>query len=49
MLVVQRTTVQLMLTLEVLLGLNSKQGDLTAAFIHAEIPEKEKVYVEITR
>ena len=38
-----------MLILEVLLGLKSKQSDVTAAFLHEEIPENEKVYVEITR
>ena len=47
--VVQWTTVQLMLILEVLLGLKSNQGDVTTEFIHADIPEYEKVYVEIPR
>jgi hypothetical protein len=32
--VVQWTTICLMLILEVLLGLKSKQGDVTAAFLH---------------
>jgi len=45
--VVQWTTVRLMLILEVLLGLKSKQGDVTAVFLHAEIPEGEKVYVDM--
>ncbi|KAL7465925.1 hypothetical protein ACHAXS_006230 [Conticribra weissflogii] len=46
--VVQWTTVRLMLILEVLLGLKSKQGDVTAAFLHADIPEDgEKVYVKM--
>ena len=43
--VVQWTTIRLMLILEVLLGLKSKQGDVTAAFLHAKLPEDEEVYV----
>ena len=34
-----------MLILEGLLGLKSKQGDVTAAFLHAKLPEDEEVYV----
>ena len=45
--VVQWTTVRLLLILEVLLQLKSKQGDVTAAFLHAELDEKEKIYVEM--
>ena len=45
--VVQWTTVRLMLILEVLLDLKSKQGDVTAAFLHAHLDEDEKVYVEM--
>jgi hypothetical protein len=45
--VVQWTTVRLMLILEILLQLKSKQGDVTAAFLHADLDEKEKVYVEM--
>ena len=45
--VVQWTTVRLMLILEVLLGLKSKQGDVTAAFIHANLGEYEKVFVDM--
>ena len=45
--VVQWTTVRLMLVLEVLLKLKSKQGDVTAAFLHADLSENEKVYVEM--
>ena len=41
--------IQLMLILEILMGLKSKQGDVAAVFIHADIPENEKVYVEIPR
>ena len=37
--VVQYTTVQLMLILEVLLGLKSKQGNVNAIFLHADIPD----------
>eukprot|EP00804_Cyclotella_cryptica_P019245 CCRYP_006143-RA/>CCRYP_006143-RA protein AED:0.10 eAED:0.10 QI:0/-1/0/1/-1/0/1/0/179 len=45
--VVQWTTVQLMLILEVLLKLKSKQGDITAAFVHADAEEGENIYVEM--
>ena len=45
--VVQWTTLRLLLILEVLLKLKSKQGDVTAAFLHAELNENEKVYVEM--
>ncbi len=44
--VVQWTTVCLMLILENLLGLKSKQVDVTAAFLHATLEESEKVYME---
>jgi hypothetical protein len=47
--VVQWTTVRLMLILEVLLDLKSKQGDVTAAFLHAQLDEGEEVYVEMPR
>jgi hypothetical protein len=45
--VVQWTTVRLMLILEILLQLKSKQGDVTAAFLHGELEENEKVYVQM--
>lgn len=45
--VVQWTTVRLLLILEILLQLKSKQGDVTAAFLHADLEENEKVYVEM--
>jgi hypothetical protein len=45
--VVQWTTVRLMLILEILLQLKSKQGDVTAAFLHGELGPDEKVYVEM--
>ena len=47
--VVQWTTVRLMLTLEVLLKLKSKQGDVTAAFLHADLGPDEKIYVRMPR
>ena len=36
-----------MLILEILLVLKSKQGEVTAAFLYAEISEGEKVYVNM--
>ena len=39
----------LMLILEVLLGLKSKQGDVTAAFLHANLGKGEKIFVEMPR
>ena len=36
-----------MLILEILLGLKSKQGDVTAAFLHGKLGEDKKVYVEV--
>jgi hypothetical protein len=45
--VVQWTTIRLMLILEVLLNLKSKQGDITAAFVHADVEEGENIYVEM--
>ncbi len=47
--VVQWTTVCLMLILEVLLGLNSKQGDVNAAFLHADLEEGVNVFVDMPR
>ena len=47
--VVQWTTVRLMLILEVLLGLKLKQGDVAAAFLHADLGEDEEVYVRMPR
>ena len=47
--VVQWTTVILILILEVLLGIKSKQGYVTAAFLHADIGEDEKVFVDMPR
>ena len=45
--VVQWTTIRLMFVLEVLLGLKSLQGDVTCAFLHADLEENEKVYVDM--
>ncbi len=44
---VQWTTVCLMLILENLLGLKSRQAGVTAAFLHSTFGEDEKVYVEM--
>jgi hypothetical protein len=45
--VVQWTTIRLMLILEILLGLKSKQGDVTCAFLHADLKPGENVYVDM--
>ena len=45
--VVQWTTIRLMFILEVLLDLKSKQGDVTCAFLHADLGPEETVYVEM--
>lgn len=45
--VVQWTTVCLMLIIKVLLGLKSKQGDVTAAILHAMLGEDEHVYCKM--
>ena len=45
--VVQCTTVRLMFIFEVLLGLKSKKGNVNYAFLHADIPENERVYAKI--
>ena len=39
----------LILIIEILLQLKSKQGDITAAFIHEKLEENEKVFVEIPK
>ncbi len=39
--------IRLMFILEVLLGLKSKQGDVTCAFLHAELAPDESVYVDM--
>ncbi len=39
--------IRLMFILEVLLGLKSKQGDVTCAFLHAGLAPDETVYVDM--
>jgi len=34
---------------EIPIGLKSKQGNVTAAFLHAKLPEGEKLYVDMPR
>ncbi len=38
-----------MLILEILLGLKSKQGDVSAEFLHADLEPGEEVFVEMPR
>eukprot|EP00956_Cyclotella_meneghiniana_P036232 scaffold123032_cov17-Cyclotella_meneghiniana.AAC.1 len=45
--VVQWTTVRLMLILEILFQLKSKQGDVAAAFVHGKLEDHEKVHIEM--
>ncbi len=45
--VVQWTMIRLMFILEILLGLKSMQGDVTCAFLHADLKENETVYVDM--
>ena len=45
--VVQWTTVRLLLILKILLKLKSKQGDVTAAFLHGKLEEGENIFVEM--
>jgi hypothetical protein len=45
--VVQWTTIRLMFVLEVLLGLKSLQGNVTCAFLQADLEEDKKVYVDM--
>jgi hypothetical protein len=45
--VVQWTTIRLMLILECVLGLVSKQGDVTCAFLHAILPNRKCVYIKM--
>ena len=45
--VVQWTTIWLMFILEVLLGLKSKQGDVTCAFLHTNLASDETFYVDM--
>jgi hypothetical protein len=45
--VVQWMTIRLMFVLEVLLGLKPLQGNVTCAFLHTDLKENEKVYVDM--
>ncbi len=45
--VVQWMTTQLMLVLECILGLYSKQDNITCAFLHTSLGEDEAVYIEM--
>ena len=45
--VVKWATIRLMFILEVLLGLKSKQGDVTCVFLHADLGHGETVYVNM--
>ncbi len=45
--VVQWTKIRLMFILEILLGLKSMQGDVTCAFLHADLEENETVYIDM--
>ncbi len=42
--VVQGTMISLMFIQEILLGLKSMQGDVTCAFLHADLDKNETVY-----
>jgi hypothetical protein len=46
-LVVQWTTIHLMFSLEVLLGLKSLQGNVICAFLHADLEENKKIYIDM--
>ena len=45
--VVMWVTIRLLLILECLLGLVSKQGDVECAFLHAHLEPEEKVYIDM--
>ncbi len=47
--VVQWSTIRIVLVLAVKLGFTSVQCDITAAFIHAHLPDTEEIYVEQPR
>ena len=47
--IVMWVTIRLLLILECLLGLVSKQGDVTCAFLHVHLPEGEDVYLHMPR
>jgi hypothetical protein len=45
--IVQWMTIRLMFVLEVLLGLKLLQGNITCAFLHVDLKENEKVYINM--
>ena len=45
--VVQWATIWLMFILEVLLGLKSRQGDITCSFLHADLEPGKTVYIDM--
>ena len=47
--VVQWTTVRVMMILSAMLNLTTHQADITAAFVHAELPPEEEVYIHQPR
>jgi hypothetical protein len=47
--VVQWQTVRLMMVFSSILGLKTAQADITAAFVHAELPSTENVYIHQPR
>jgi hypothetical protein len=47
--VAQWTTVRLMMVLSSILDLKSAQADITAAFVHAELPPEEQVFIQQPR
>jgi hypothetical protein len=47
--VVQWSTIRIVMVLPVTLGLHSVQCDITAAFIHGQIPTEEEIYVHQPR
>ena len=44
---IQWIAIRLMFILEILLGLKSKQGDVTCAFLHADLGPGENIYVDM--
>jgi hypothetical protein len=42
------TTTWFILILEVMLGLKSKQGDIMAAYVHADVEGGKNIYVEMS-
>jgi hypothetical protein len=44
---IQWTTIRLMFVLEILLGLKPMQGNFTCAFLHVNLEENKKVYINV--